>query len=66
MAGGVLPRCVERAAVLATVKARPGVSSAWVEIGATAGLDGVCAQRRLSFAVEAEECSRCGSNIRMA
>ena len=61
-----MPRCVEHAAVLVAVKAQPIDFSVWGECGATADLDGVCAQRLLGFAVEAEECSRCGSNIRMA
>ena len=61
-----MPRCIERAAVLAAVKAQPIDCSAWGECAATADLDGVCAQQRLGFAVEAEECSRCGSNIRIA
>ena len=61
-----MPRCIERAAVLAAVKAQPIDCSEWAKCGVTTDLDGVCAQRLLGFAVEAEECSRCGSNIRMA
>ena len=60
--GHDLPHSVSRqsAAVLDVVKARPGNGRACLDVGATAGLDDICARRRGLSTVGAEECSRGG------
>jgi hypothetical protein len=54
------PNTLEGAAVLATVKVRPGDGSVCLAPAATADLDGVCARRPVTSAVGAGECLRRG------
>jgi hypothetical protein len=46
---------IQSAVVLEAVKAQPGNGGACLENGATAGLDSLCARRRATSTVAAEE-----------
>jgi hypothetical protein len=50
----------QSAAVLDVVKTRPGNGGACLDVGATAGLDDICARRRGLSTVGAEECLQRG------
>src|SRR6516165_2772009 len=58
--GRAWPRRIHGAAVLGTVKARPGSNAVGLRSGATADLDCRCARRPRHFAVGTEESLRRG------
>jgi hypothetical protein len=55
-----IPFLRQSAAVLDVVKTRPGNGGACLDVGATAGLDDICARRRGLSTVGAEECLQRG------